>query len=101
MRIRGDGVELEVRDEGSRAGPAVLLGHGFPGSSHPWRHPVEGLPAAGLRTIAPDMRGFGASDKPTNVDDYRLTRAVADLVAILDALDIERASVVGHDWGAG
>jgi pimeloyl-ACP methyl ester carboxylesterase len=100
VRIRGDGVELEVRDEGSRDGPAVLLVHGFPDSSYLWRHQVEALTAAGLRTIAPDMRGFGASDKPASVDDYRLTRAVADLVAILDALDIETAGVVGHDWGA-
>jgi pimeloyl-ACP methyl ester carboxylesterase len=100
MRIRGDGVELEVHDEGRRDGPAVLLVHGFPDSSYLWRHQVEALTAAGLRTVAPDMRGFGASDKPTDVDDYRLTRAVADLVAILDALGIDKATVVGHDWGA-
>jgi pimeloyl-ACP methyl ester carboxylesterase len=100
MRIQGDGVELEVRDEGDRGAPAVLLVHGFPDSSHLWRHQIAALTDAGLRTVAPDMRGFGASDKPTAVDDYRLTRAVADLVAILDALEIEKAHVVGHDWGA-
>src|SRR4051812_27444556 len=101
MRIRGDGVELEVHDDGPRDGPAVLLVHGFPDSSYLWRHKVGALAAAGLRTIVPDMRGFGESDKPTAVDDYRLTRAVADLVAILDALGVETTSVVGHDWGAG
>src|SRR3954469_18046714 len=100
MRIRGDGVELEVRDDGDRSAPAVLLVHGFPDSSHLWRHQIEALTHAGLRTIAPDMRGFGASDKPADVDEYRLTRAVADLVAILDALDIDKARLVGHDWGA-
>jgi pimeloyl-ACP methyl ester carboxylesterase len=100
MRIQGDGVELEVRDDGDRDAPAVLLVHGFPDSSHLWRHQIAALNGAGRRTIAPDMRGFGASDRPADVEAYRLTRAVADLVAVLDALDLERASVVGHDWGA-
>jgi pimeloyl-ACP methyl ester carboxylesterase len=100
MRIRGDGVELEVRDEGGAEEPPVLLVHGFPDSSYLWRHQVEALTGAGLRAIVPDMRGFGASDKPAAVEDYRLTRAVADLVAILDALGIKRARLVGHDWGA-
>jgi pimeloyl-ACP methyl ester carboxylesterase len=100
MRIRGDGVELEVHVEGEETGPPVLLVHGFPDSSDLWRHQTSALTDAGLRTIAPDMRGFGRSDKPTDVGDYRLTNAVADLVAILDALNIEQAKVVGHDWGA-
>src|SRR6201989_3004530 len=97
-RVRGEGVELEVLDEG--AGPPVLLVHGFPDSSHLWRHQVAALTGAGLRAIAPDMRGFGASDRPGGVEDYRLSRAVGDLVAVLDALEVERAHVVGHDWGA-
>ena len=101
MRIRGDGVELEVRDEGSADDPPVLLVHGFPDSSYLWRHQVEALTGTGLRAIVPDMRGFGASDKPAAIEDYRLTRAVADLVAILDALKVQRAGLVGHDWGAG
>jgi pimeloyl-ACP methyl ester carboxylesterase len=61
---------------------------------------VPSLTAAGLRAIAPDMRGFGGSERPEAVADYRIGRAVADLVAVLDALDIDRARVVGHDWGA-
>src|SRR3954462_10400767 len=100
MGIPGDGIEVEVHAGGGGEAPPVLLVHGFPDSSHLWRHQVEALTGAGLRTIVPDMRGFGASDKPAAVEDSRLTRAVADLVAILDALDIETASVVGHDWGA-
>jgi pimeloyl-ACP methyl ester carboxylesterase len=100
MRIRGDGIELEVHDDGDRDAPPVLLVHGFPDSSHLWRHQVEALTGAGLRTVVPDMRGFGASDKPAAVEEYRLTRAVADLVAILDALEIDRVRLVGHDWGA-
>jgi pimeloyl-ACP methyl ester carboxylesterase len=97
-RVQGDGVGLDVLDEGE--GRPVLLVHGFPDSSHLWRGQVGALTAAGLRAIVPDMRGFGASDKPDAVEAYRLTRAVADLVAVLDALGVDRAGVVGHDWGA-
>jgi pimeloyl-ACP methyl ester carboxylesterase len=98
-RIGGDGVELAVLDEGE--GVPVLLIHGFPDSADLWRHQVNVLTAAGFRAIAPDLRGFGASGKPEAVEDYRLGRSVRDMVAILDALAIERAHVVGHDWGAG
>ena len=98
-RITGDGVELAVLDEGE--GPAVVLLHGFPDSSHLWRNQVPALVAAGYRAIAPDLRGFGESGRPEGVDAYRITRSVADVVAILDALGLERAHVVGHDWGAG
>ena len=98
-RIEGDGVTLAVLDEGD--GPPVLLLHGFPDSSAVWRHQVSALVAAGFRPIAPDLRGFGASDRPEGVDAYRVTRSVADVVAILDELGLERAHVVGHDWGAG
>jgi pimeloyl-ACP methyl ester carboxylesterase len=98
VRIPGDGVTLEVVDEGS--GPAVLLLHGFPDSSRLWRKQVPALVASGYRAIAPDLRGFGESDKPPRVRDYAMPRILADLTAILDALGVERASVVGHDWGA-
>jgi pimeloyl-ACP methyl ester carboxylesterase len=97
-RIPGDGIELDVLDEGE--GVPVLLVHGFPDSSRLWRGQIPALTGAGLRAIAPDMPGFGASDKPGAVDAYGLGRPVADLAAVLDALGIERARVVGHDWGA-
>ena len=92
-------VSLHVIDEG--AGPAVVLLHGFPDSSALWRHQIPVLVEAGYRVIAPDLRGFGASDKPASVDAYRLEASVADVLAILDQRGIERADVVGHDWGAG
>jgi pimeloyl-ACP methyl ester carboxylesterase len=97
-RINGDGVELAVTDEGD--GPAVLLIHGFPDSARVWRHQIPALTNAGRRVIAPDLRGFGASGHPDDVGDYRVGRSVADLIAVLDALGVERAHVVGHDWGA-
>jgi pimeloyl-ACP methyl ester carboxylesterase len=97
-RMQGDGVTLAVQDEGE--GQPVVLLHGFPDSSHLWRKQVPVLVDGGLRIIAPDLRGFGESDRPEAVEDYGLRRSVADVVAILDALEIERAHVVGHDWGA-
>jgi pimeloyl-ACP methyl ester carboxylesterase len=97
-RIAGDGVNLAVLDEGE--GPAVVLLHGFPDSSSLWRNQIPALVDAGFRAVAPDLRGFGESDRPEAVEAYRISRSVADMVAVLDALEIERARVVGHDWGA-
>lgn len=98
-RIEGDGVTLSVVDEG--AGEPVVLLHGFPDSSYVWREQIPALVAAGKRVVAPDLRGFGGSDKPQEVEAYRMTHLVADVVAVLDALEIDRVDVVGHDWGAG
>jgi pimeloyl-ACP methyl ester carboxylesterase len=82
-------------------GTPVLLFHGYPDRATVWRHQIAALTAAGFRAIAPDLRGFGESGKPDEVSEYRVGRSVGDAVAILDALNIERAHVVGHDWGAG
>ena len=97
--MRGDGVTLAVLDDGE--GVPVLLLHGFPDSSGVWRRQVPALVAAGFRVIAPDLRGYGESDRPEGVDAYAVRHSVADVIAILDELEIERAHVVGHDWGAG
>jgi len=94
-----DGLSLEVHDEGE--GTPVVLLHGFPDSSYLWRNQVPALHAAGFRTIVPDLRGFGESDKPQEVERYRIATIAADVAAILDAVGVERAHVVGHDWGAG
>jgi pimeloyl-ACP methyl ester carboxylesterase len=100
-RIAGDGIELAVLDEGEGEGAPVLLLHGFPDSSNLWRHQLPALTGAGMRVIAPDLRGFGASDRPQRVEDYRVGRTLGDLVAVLDALGVERVRLVGHDFGAG
>ncbi len=99
VRVAGDGVSLAVLDEGE--GSPVLLLHGFPDSSYLWRRQVPALVKAGMRVVAPDLRGFGESDKPESVEEYALSRSVADVLAVLDGLGIERTHVVGHDWGAG
>ena len=97
-RVVGDGVTLTVLDEGQ--GRPVLLLHGFPDSSRLWRDQIPALVDVGMRAIAPDLRGFGESDKPEAVGDYAIPRSVADMIAVLDELEIDRAHVVGHDFGA-
>jgi pimeloyl-ACP methyl ester carboxylesterase len=98
MALRVNGISLHVVDKG--AGPPVLLLHGFPDSSALWRHQIPALVAAGHRVIAPDLRGFGASERPEGVDAYAMRTLLADVLGVLDALGIERTDVVGHDWGA-
>jgi pimeloyl-ACP methyl ester carboxylesterase len=97
-RVAGDGVTLAVLDEGE--GQPVLLLHGFPDSSALWRNQVPALVEAGFRAVAPDLRGFGASDRPGEVQDYAIRRSFVDMIMLLDELEIERAHVVGHDFGA-
>jgi pimeloyl-ACP methyl ester carboxylesterase len=87
-----------VQDDGH--GPAVLLLHGFPDSHALWRHQVPALIDAGYRVIAPDLRGFGESSKPAEVDKYGILDIAGDVIGILDSVGVERAHVVGHDWGA-
>lgn len=94
---RGD-VTLHVRETGR--GEPVLLVHGWPDTGELWRHQVPALAGAGYRVIVPDLRGFGRSSKPTDLVAYRPSVLVADIVAILDALHLPSAHLVGHDWGA-
>ena len=96
----GGGVHLHVRDAGPEDGAPVLLLHGFPELATSWRHQEAALAAAGYRTLAPDMRGYGASDVPADTAAYGMGALVGDAAGVLDGLGIERAAVVGHDWGA-
>jgi pimeloyl-ACP methyl ester carboxylesterase len=99
MRIEVDGIGLEVDVQGD--GPPVLLLHGWPDSHDLWRHQIAALTGAGYRTIAPDLRGFGASDRPPGVEAYGVLSVVGDVLGILDQLGVARPHLVGHDWGAG
>src|SRR5215475_7803952 len=92
----GVGIEYEVTGQGR---PVVLL-HGFPDSGRLWRHQVPALANAGFQVIVPDLRGYGKSDKPAAVEAYSLLSLAGDVLAVLDSLGIDRAHVVGHDWGA-
>src|ERR1700738_4482205 len=84
----------------SGAGPPVVLCHGFPESWYSWRYQLHALAEAGFQAIAPDMRGYGQTDRPEQLDRYTLLHLVGDVVGLLDALGAETAVIVGHDWGA-
>ncbi|HEY0330133.1 MAG TPA: alpha/beta hydrolase [Rhodopseudomonas sp.] len=79
--------------------PPLVLCHGWPELAFSWRHQIKALSAAGLRVIAPDQRGYGATDRPEPVEAYDIEHLTDDLVGLLDHLDIEKAIFVGHDWG--
>jgi pimeloyl-ACP methyl ester carboxylesterase len=92
------GVTLNVALAGPEDAPPVILLHGFPESHRTWRGIVPLLEQR-FRLVMPDLRGFGASDKPQATADYATDKTVADLFALADALGIERFALVGHDWG--
>ncbi len=92
-----NGLQFPYYDYGE--GPAVLLIHGFPDSKYLWRHQIAPIADSGFRVIAPDLRGYGDAPKPERVEDYALPLVLQDLIGLLDVLDIDRAHIVGHDWG--
>ncbi len=99
-RVATNGIELEITDAGAPGDPVVVLVHGFPESSHSWRHQIEPLVSAGYRVLAPDQRGYGWSSGPRSVDAYRSDHLCADLVGLLDDVGADDALFVGHDWGS-
>ena len=92
------GVTLNVALAGREDAPAVILLHGFPESHRTWRG-VAPLLADEFRLIMPDQRGFAASDRPTDVEEYSADKLIDDIFALAEALGIERFALVGHDWG--
>jgi len=97
-RIPTNGISLNVAEQGE--GPLVLLLHGFPESWYSWRHQFAPLAAAGYHVVAPDMRGYGKSDKPREIDAYNQVAVVNDVIGLIPALGYDTAVVIGHDWGA-
>src|SRR3974390_677628 len=96
-RQAGGGLTLSVHQAGE--GPAVVLCHGFPELAFSWRHQLAALAKAGFRAIAPAQRGCGARARPAEISAYDIHHLTGDLVALLDALGVEKAVFVGHDWG--
>ena len=99
-RVDRGGVPIVYDSHGPADGPPVILLHGFPDSARMWRHQVAALTAAGYRVLTPDLRGYGRSGKPADVDAYNLLVIAADVTAVLDDAGVASARVVGHDWGA-
>ena len=99
LPVGPDGAPITLSTHEAGAGPAVVLCHGFPDIAFGWRHQLAPVAAAGFRVVAPDQRGCGSSTAPAEVADYGIAQLAGDLVGLLDALDIEQAFFVGHDWG--
>jgi epoxide hydrolase A/B len=96
--VETNGIRMHVAEQGS--GPLVVLCHGFPESWYSWRHQLRALAEAGFHAVAPDMRGYGRTDRPQEIEKYTLLHLVGDMVGLLDALGAEQAAIAGHDWGA-
>lgn len=96
--VETNGIRMHIAESGT--GPLVLMCHGFPESWYSWRHQLHALAEAGFHAVAPDMRGYGQTQCPHEIDQYTLFHLVGDIVGLLDALGEETAVVAGHDWGA-
>lgn len=97
-RVETNGISLNIAEQGE--GPLVLMLHGFPESWYSWRHQFSALAEAGYHAVAPDMRGYGESDKPFEIEAYNQVEVVNDIIGLIPALGHETAVVFGHDWGA-
>lgn len=97
-RVATNGIELNIAEAGE--GPLVLLLHGFPESWYSWRHQFAPIAGAGYHVVAPDMRGYGKSDKPHEITAYNQAEVVKDAIGLIGSLGYDEAIVIGHDWGA-
>ena len=96
--VETNGIRMHVAEQGT--GPLVVMCHGFPESWYSWRHQLAALAEAGFHAVAPDMRGYGQTDRPAEIEAYTLLHLVGDMVGLVDALGEEMAVIAGHDWGA-
>ncbi len=96
--VETNGIRLHVAEQGR--GPLVVLCHGFPECWYSWRHQLRALADAGFRAVAPDLRGYGRSDRPEEVEKYTVLHNVGDIVGLVDALGEKQAVIAGHDVGA-
>ncbi|MEY4579015.1 MAG: hypothetical protein RL701_3718 [Pseudomonadota bacterium] len=93
-----NGIQMHVAEQGQ--GPLVILCHGWPELGHSWRHQLRALAGAGFHAVAPDMRGYGQTDAPSDIAAYSIHHLVGDVVGLVAALGEQKAYVVGHDWGS-
>ncbi|WP_426609383.1 alpha/beta fold hydrolase [Bradyrhizobium sp. McL0616] len=96
--IEANGIRLHIAEQGE--GPLVILCHGFPECWYSWRHQLGALAKAGYHAVAPDLRGYGRSDRPEEVEKYTILHDIGDVVGLLDALGARQAVIAGHDIGA-
>ena len=96
--IETNGIRLHVAEQGE--GPLVILCHGFPECWYSWRHQLSALAKGGFRAVAPDLRGYGLSDRPEGVERYTILDDIGDIVGLVEALGARQAVIAGHDIGA-
>jgi pimeloyl-ACP methyl ester carboxylesterase len=96
--VETNGIRMHYVEAGS--GPLVVLLHGFPESWYSWRHQLGTLAEEGYHAVAPDLRGYGQTDRPESVEAYDIFQLTGDIVGLVQALGDDRAVIVGHDWGA-
>jgi pimeloyl-ACP methyl ester carboxylesterase len=97
--IDTNGTRLHVVQAGPEDGPPVILLHGYPEFWWGWHEQIARLARAGFRVIAPDQRGYNASDKPAGIEAYQVDQLTGDVLGLMDALEIRQAYLAGHDWG--
>ena len=95
-----NGIQLRVAEAGPEDGPLVIMIHGWPELSYSWRYQMPAIAGAGYHVIAPDMRGYGGSDVPQDVDAYNVEELTGDIAGLVAAYGRKTATLVGHDWGA-
>ena len=98
--VQANGLRFRTMVDGPPGGEMAILLHGFPEGAESWSRQVDVLARAGVMAVAPDLRGYGLTDAPPNVDDYRIDTLVADVAALIKAFGRDEAHVAGHDWGA-
>jgi pimeloyl-ACP methyl ester carboxylesterase len=91
---------VQLHFESAGEGPLIVLLHGFPESSRSWRRQLPALASAGFRAVAPDLRGYARSPKPTGIEAYLMTEIVGDVVELIESASSRPVVLVGHDWGA-
>jgi pimeloyl-ACP methyl ester carboxylesterase len=96
--VTANGIRMHYAEQGT--GPLVLLCHGFPEGWYSWRDQLPAFAAAGYRTVAPDMRGYGRTEAPPDISSYGILDIVGDMIGLVGALGEKQAIIVGHDWGA-
>lgn len=94
--VEANGIRFHCVTQGE--GDLVILLHGFPEFWYSWRHQIPFL-ARRFKVVAPDMRGYGETDKPESIESYDASNLTADVAGLIDAFGYEKAHVVGHDWG--
>jgi pimeloyl-ACP methyl ester carboxylesterase len=98
--VKANGLRFRTLVDGPPDGGLAILLHGFPEGAESWSRQLVALAGAGVLAVAPDMRGYGLTDAPPNVEDYRIETLVEDVAALIKAFGREQAHVAGHDWGA-